>query len=585
MSFSSAASFATFGAPSSPATSSLWERRRASKQGATLVEHAPLASVHASSCSIPAPRSASTLGAIGSRRTSAETPRSEVDINVLSLVLEMPLLQLDRASNGPLSCPPTTTTFRQAASSASPLPPSPLSRTTMAASGGEEQPIMRPFDSAEALHHLQGTDRTLACEINTARTAVTSALSIFSCLDDGDDENEADDDEGHLRAVGQHCHAADARRLPGLPSRLILPGRHDQNACAGSPPSPTSPLSPADSTFGTDSEAAGAIGADGKKKGRARMSQEKRKRLARRREREALVRASMGGGLDSLPYSPTSPSTPTSMLPSDFAAYGLSSAAPATIGGVAMSGGDGWGRRSLDSLASRPASDCWAAYTPSPVSSAAKSIRHHQQQQPQVQQHQHFHQHQQQYPQYPAPTRSRPLSLVRTSSASSAAVSSSWDVFQPASPSSPSPLGGGWSGYVDLPSPSHSGFAASYAHQASSSSPSSSASSACSSALTTPQTSPTKYDGPTVVAPASASSELDVMYGWAQAQTRLDTYAKSSNATLRPPRLVVEPPSPQRGGLKDDCDASWTRASGRGVFDCNNSSGFSSGGVPNRLVL
>lgn len=72
---------------------------------------------------------------------------------------------------------------------------------------------------------------------------------------------------------------------------------------------PLSPVSPAESSFSGDESGQ-------KKKGRARMSQEKRKRLARRREREALV-----SGLSQQDYHLSldeSKSAPTSPMQSYF---------------------------------------------------------------------------------------------------------------------------------------------------------------------------------------------------------------------------------------------------------------------------
>ncbi|KAN0060864.1 hypothetical protein ACQY0O_006598 [Thecaphora frezii] len=256
-------------------TSSLWARRRASKtalaSNANAIASAIAPAVNGSVASFKPVSVALPTG-----RTSSEVPRSEVDMNVLSLVLDMPVLELDRVTS------PTSARCR------SPWSPHTPSQSPHALNHAG-------FDSSEALDQLQGSDRGLLLEISTARTAVTSAFSLFSELDDEGDVPAAvaaaapswskrASDGLFVATAGHPSHAP----WSGLGAPL-----HQKSRSAGyasSLPSPTMPVSPADSTFTLDGEPTGE-----KKKGRARMSQEKRKRLARRREREAAMRGEAFG--------------------------------------------------------------------------------------------------------------------------------------------------------------------------------------------------------------------------------------------------------------------------------------------------
>lgn len=175
---------------------------------------------------------------------------SEVELNVLSLLLDVPLASLDEndLATSPVSLH-------------SPISPwTPVSNAPGVANIGElgsyRSPSPAPIvQRSKSMDYYQDGYHTL--EMHTAQTAVKAALDVL-------EEPSLNRGLGISTAVNQ----------PQEPALLSMRG------CLTAP---LSPVSPAESCF-SSTEAEGT-----KKKGRARMSQEKRKRLARRREREALV--------------------------------------------------------------------------------------------------------------------------------------------------------------------------------------------------------------------------------------------------------------------------------------------------------
>ncbi|KAI3480115.1 hypothetical protein L1887_57714 [Cichorium endivia] len=179
----------------------------------------------ASFAPLPAPSSgASSIWARRMITKSVPTSDAEVELNVLSLLLDVPLAALDEHE---LATSPVALH-----TPASPWAPGPVSDMGFA--------------------HAS----PLSLEMHAAQTAVKAALDVL--------------EEPSLSR--------------GLRISTAIPAAAGGRGCLTAPLSPalSSPVSPAESCFSTADEGL-------KKKGRARMSQEKRKRLARRREREALV--------------------------------------------------------------------------------------------------------------------------------------------------------------------------------------------------------------------------------------------------------------------------------------------------------
>ncbi|SNX82754.1 uncharacterized protein MEPE_01460 [Melanopsichium pennsylvanicum] len=195
---------------------------------------------------LPAPGSAasSTIWARRMITKSVPTSSAEVELNVLSLLLDVPLASLDEQnlSTSPVSqhspISPWTTAMPIENSWYNYRTPSPIAPPTMQLSMNEDS----NYDG---------------WEMHTAQTAVKAALDVL-------------EEPSLSRGLRISTNALAAQR-----------------GCLTAPLSPalSSPVSPAESCF------SGAESDTIKKKGRARMSQEKRKRLARRREREALVAA------------------------------------------------------------------------------------------------------------------------------------------------------------------------------------------------------------------------------------------------------------------------------------------------------
>ncbi|ETS62468.1 hypothetical protein PaG_03088 [Moesziomyces aphidis] len=206
----------------------------------------------ASFAPLPAPSSgASSIWARRMITKSVPTSDAEVELNVLSLLLDVPLAALDEHE---LATSPVALH-----TPASPWAPSPVSDMGFA--------------------HAS----PLSLEMHAAQTAVKAALDVL--------------EEPSLSR--------------GLRISTAMPAAAGGRGCLTAPLSPalSSPVSPAESCFSTADEGL-------KKKGRARMSQEKRKRLARRREREALVATLGPSELHFLPHS--SHSAPVTPVHSSF---------------------------------------------------------------------------------------------------------------------------------------------------------------------------------------------------------------------------------------------------------------------------
>ncbi|CBQ70779.1 conserved hypothetical protein [Sporisorium reilianum SRZ2] len=189
-------SFAPLPAPGTPASSSIWARRMVTK--------------------------------------STPTTDAEVELNVLSLLLDVPRAVLDSSASAPAS------------------PVSPLLASSAWAVHAAPA-LQRAYTTGDVAALRAMSDEDEALEMHAAQVAVKAALDVL--------------DEPTLHGALRISTARDSYGLAAPVS-----------------PALSSPTSPAESCF-SDCEGAG------KKKGRARMSQEKRKRLARRREREALLAA------------------------------------------------------------------------------------------------------------------------------------------------------------------------------------------------------------------------------------------------------------------------------------------------------
>ncbi|PWZ03388.1 hypothetical protein BCV70DRAFT_16012 [Testicularia cyperi] len=166
----------------------------------------------------------------------------------------------------------------------------------------KEEPDSSAASSSTSVERLGDMYSSLSVEMQTAQTAVKAALDVLE---------ESSLSHGLRISTMSNLGALGAPLSPGLVS-------------------PVSPVSPAESCFSNASDSDST-----RRKGRARMSQEKRKRLARRREREALLAnmqmdpyATMSLPLSPGAYSPCSSSsffgsdsaanTPTSTSPFDF---------------------------------------------------------------------------------------------------------------------------------------------------------------------------------------------------------------------------------------------------------------------------
>ncbi|SPC60645.1 uncharacterized protein UHOD_02055 [Ustilago sp. UG-2017b] len=197
---------------------------------------------------VPANSGACSIWARCMMTKSVPTSDTEVELNILSLLLDVPLASLDEKDL--VTCPvllrgrSSPWAFTPAASTAS----AGFSMTSSCSS------LLAPaIQRCKSMDYLNQPDHL---EMHTAQTAVRAALDVLQ--------------EPTLPRGLRICTT---NNLAGM-------GR----ACLTAPLSPASPVSSAESCF-SGSET------DGRRKGRARMSQEKRKRLARRREREALLAA------------------------------------------------------------------------------------------------------------------------------------------------------------------------------------------------------------------------------------------------------------------------------------------------------
>lgn len=207
---------------------------------------------------LPAPGSAASSSIWARRMITKSVPTSdaEVELNVLSLLLDVPFTSLDEQD--------LATTPVSLHSPVSPWSATPVMRSNSI--GLETQPNSFrsvspcPIQRSKSVDYFHEHD---SLDMHTAQTAVKAALDVL---------------EEPSLSRGLRISTAVATS-PSHP--LAMRG------CLTAPLSPSlsSPVSPAESCFsGTESDGT-------KKKGRARMSQEKRKRLARRRERDALVAA------------------------------------------------------------------------------------------------------------------------------------------------------------------------------------------------------------------------------------------------------------------------------------------------------
>ncbi|SPO22311.1 uncharacterized protein UTRI_00989 [Ustilago trichophora] len=205
---------------------------------------------------LPTPGSAAS-SSIWARRMitkSVPTSEAEVELNVLSLLLDVPLASLDETT---LSCPVSPVSLHSPSSG-------PWSNSIGLDNVGSLDAIGRtscsPMLRGKSADCFYQDDHSW--EMHTAQTAVKAALDVLE-----------------EPSLSRGLRISTTNQLGG--------GGWGNRACLTAPLSPalSSPVSPVESSFS-------ATESDGiKKKGRARMSQEKRKRLARRREREALVAA------------------------------------------------------------------------------------------------------------------------------------------------------------------------------------------------------------------------------------------------------------------------------------------------------
>ncbi|TKY89435.1 hypothetical protein EX895_001966 [Sporisorium graminicola] len=205
---------------------------------------------------LPAPGTAAS-SSIWARRMitkSVPTTDAEVELNVLSLLLDVPIESLDDAQQQQQQQASTAPVSPFCAQSPwSPLPlPVQGANTFEAVPAGATSPALLPVQRSRSA----GGYFNESLEMHAAQTAVKAALDVL----------EEPSLSCGLRISTSTSSNSNSNVL-GLTAPLS--------------PALSSPTSPAESCF---SEGEGA-----KKKGRARMSQEKRKRLARRREREALV--------------------------------------------------------------------------------------------------------------------------------------------------------------------------------------------------------------------------------------------------------------------------------------------------------
>jgi len=220
---------------------------------------------------LPAPGSAAS-SSIWARRMitkSVPTTDAEVELNVLSLLLDVPLTSLDEQDliGSPVSMHSAHSPWSSAAApgwhhidSMAEARSTTHLRSTSAARSMPGIHRSRSLDSA-------WFDDGYSLEMHAAQTAVKAALDVL--------------EEPSLNR-GLRISTAPSQCAAGAGANSLRLG-----GCLSAPLSPalSSPTSPAESCFsGTECDGT-------KKKGRARMSQEKRKRLARRREREALVAA------------------------------------------------------------------------------------------------------------------------------------------------------------------------------------------------------------------------------------------------------------------------------------------------------
>ncbi|GAC96868.1 cytoplasmic dynein 1 intermediate chain 2 [Pseudozyma hubeiensis SY62] len=200
---------------------------------------------------------------------SVPTTDAEVELNVLSLLLDVPLTSQDEQDlptspislHSPLS--PWSSAVSPALHSASSFDAAPADMQLFRSAS--PAPIMPPSIQRSKSMDSSHFDHGYSLEMHAAQTAVKAALDVLE---------EPSLNRG-LRISTSLSQSPDGGNSLGL------------RGCLTAPLSPalSSPGSPAESCFsGTESDGT-------KKKGRARMSQEKRKRLARRREREALVAA------------------------------------------------------------------------------------------------------------------------------------------------------------------------------------------------------------------------------------------------------------------------------------------------------
>ncbi|SPO21502.1 uncharacterized protein UTRI_00989_B [Ustilago trichophora] len=238
---------------------------------------------------LPTPGSAAS-SSIWARRMitkSVPTSEAEVELNVLSLLLDVPLASLDEAS---LTSPISPVSLHSPATASSAWSNS-IGLDNVGpfdAIGRSASPIQR---SKSADYYHQNDDHSW--EMHTAQTAVKAALDVL---------------EEPSLSRGLRISTSVTSTISGSGGG----GGQGNRGCLTAPISPalSSPVSPAESSFSANES-------DGtKKKGRARMSQEKRKRLARRREREALVASITTPSTDmhmphmQMQYSHSAPVTP-----------------------------------------------------------------------------------------------------------------------------------------------------------------------------------------------------------------------------------------------------------------------------------
>lgn len=263
---------------------------------------------------------------------SVPTSDAEVELNVLSLLLDVPLASLDEQD---LASSPVSMHSPRSPWSASPAT---LCIDSVRSEGGFRSPSPAPaVQRSRSMDYMYQDNadvnyqHPLSLEMHAAQTAVKAALDVLE----------------------EPCLVRGLR----ISTALTNPAA---GGCLTAPLSPalSSPVSPVESCFsGTESEGI-------KKKGRARMSQEKRKRLARRREREAMVAAlTTQQPLQLHPYqeqhylSHSAPVTPTR---SSFAGFPFSSSpAPSSVG----LNYDGWSTP-LSSPSHRYTSDSYVPCSP-----------------------------------------------------------------------------------------------------------------------------------------------------------------------------------------------------------------------------